>query len=195
MFYFTSDAFFSDLYSSWKTSAEVLTGIVKYSEDLFRDDVMINRNIGTFGARHILEGKDGKDCQNNIHKYVNLTQLSRLFFQYTPAGSEINILTHCNTGSLATAGYGTALGVIRALNESGRLTKAYCTETRPYNQGSRLTAYELVYEKIPSCLICDDMAGALMNSKVSRSNTFPEKKFEFWIHNFLLPVDISGNSK
>lgn len=45
------------------------------------------------------------------------------------------VLTHCNTGSLATAGYGTALGVIRALNENGQLAEVYCTETRPYNQG------------------------------------------------------------
>ena len=76
------------------------------------------------------------------------------------------VLTHCNTGSLATAGYGTALGAIRALHSLGRLEKAYCTETRPYNQGSRLTAYELVYEQIPACLICDDMVGALMKNQV-----------------------------
>ncbi|XP_060081711.1 methylthioribose-1-phosphate isomerase-like [Ylistrum balloti] len=75
------------------------------------------------------------------------------------------VLTHCNTGSLATAGYGTALGVIRALHEDGNLDHAYCTETRPYNQGARLTAYELVYEKIPATLICDSMAAMLMERK------------------------------
>lgn len=64
--------------------------------------------------------------------------------------------------SLATAGYGTALGIIRALAGQKKLTHAYCTETRPYNQGSRLTAYELVYEKIPSTLITDSMASALL---------------------------------
>jgi len=69
----------------------------------------------------------------------------------------VTILTHCNTGSLATAGYGTALGVIRRLNEINGLDHAYCTETRPYNQGSRLTAFELVYESIPATLICDSM--------------------------------------
>jgi methylthioribose-1-phosphate isomerase len=47
----------------------------------------------------------------------------------------VRVLTHCNTGSLATAAYGTALGVVRALAEAGRLERAYCTETRPYNQG------------------------------------------------------------
>jgi len=64
--------------------------------------------------------------------------------------------------SLATAGYGTALGIVRALAGQQKLTHAYCTETRPYNQGSRLTAYELVYEKIPSTLITDSMASALL---------------------------------
>jgi methylthioribose-1-phosphate isomerase len=56
-------------------------------------------------------------------------------------------------------------GVIRHLNELNKLDQVYCTETRPYNQGSRLTAYELVYENIPSTLICDDMAGLLFKTK------------------------------
>ena len=78
---------------------------------------------------------------------------------------KISVLTHCNTGSLATAGYGTALGVIRRLHEVGRLKMAYCTETRPYNQGARLTAYELVVEGIPGTLIADSMAAAAIQSK------------------------------
>ena len=77
----------------------------------------------------------------------------------------ISVLTHCNTGSLATTGYGTALGVIRRLHEVGRLKMAYCTETRPYNQGARLTAYELVVEGIPGTLIADSMAAAAIQSK------------------------------
>jgi len=76
--------------------------------------------------------------------------------------AELKVLTHCNTGSLATAGYGTALGVIRALHSSGTLTRAYCTETRPYNQGSRLTAYELVHDGIPATLVTDSMAASLL---------------------------------
>ncbi len=63
---------------------------------------------------------------------------------------------------MATAGYGTALGVIRSLHAKGSLAHAYCTETRPYNQGARLTAYELVYEKLPATLITDSMAAALL---------------------------------
>ncbi|KAK6529993.1 S-methyl-5-thioribose-1-phosphate isomerase [Orbilia ellipsospora] len=85
----------------------------------------------------------------------------------TAAGrtNDIRVLTHCNTGSLATASYGTALGIIRSLHSNLSLAHAYCTETRPYNQGSRLTAYELVHEKIPATLITDNMAAALMSQK------------------------------
>jgi methylthioribose-1-phosphate isomerase len=63
---------------------------------------------------------------------------------------------------LATAGYGTALGVIRSLHANGSLKHAFCTETRPYNQGSRLTSFELVHDKIPATLITDSMASALL---------------------------------
>ena len=87
----------------------------------------------------------------------------RLFKPFIESEKEsISVLTHCNTGSLATGGYGTALGVIRSLYEQGLLERAYCTETRPYNQGSRLTALELISDGIPSTLITDSMAGALM---------------------------------
>lgn len=78
---------------------------------------------------------------------------------------KVKILTHCNTGSLATSGYGTALGMIRSLHEQNKLEHAYATETRPYNQGSRLTAFELVYENIPATLITDSMAAFLMKEK------------------------------
>lgn len=72
------------------------------------------------------------------------------------------ILTHCNAGALATAGYGTALGVIRAANEQGKKISVYVDETRPVLQGARLTAWELKKEKIPATLITDNMAGFLM---------------------------------
>ena len=64
--------------------------------------------------------------------------------------------------SLATAGYGTALGVVRSLHARGILKQAFYTETRPYNQGSRLTGYELIHDKIPATLITDSMAAALL---------------------------------
>lgn len=93
-------------------------------------DITDNKSIGKFGAEAIL---------------ANLQ---------TDNGS-VKVLTHCNTGSLATAGYGTALGVVRRLNELNRLDRVYLTETRPYNQGARLTAFEMVHDKVPATLICE----------------------------------------
>src|SRR5271165_841244 len=72
------------------------------------------------------------------------------------------ILTHCNAGALATCGYGTALGVIRAAVESGKKLHVFADETRPFLQGSRLTAWELMKDGIPTTLIADNMAGAMM---------------------------------
>lgn len=74
-----------------------------------------------------------------------------------------NILTHCNAGALATAGYGTALGVIRAARDEGKKLHVYVDETRPVLQGARLTTWELKKEKIPFTLITDNMAGFLMS--------------------------------
>jgi methylthioribose-1-phosphate isomerase len=72
------------------------------------------------------------------------------------------VLTHCNAGALATCGYGTALGVIRAAVEQGKKIHVYADETRPFLQGSRLTAWELMKDGIPTTVISDNMAGALM---------------------------------
>ncbi|MFZ0686067.1 MAG: S-methyl-5-thioribose-1-phosphate isomerase [Terriglobales bacterium] len=72
------------------------------------------------------------------------------------------VLTHCNAGALATAGYGTALGVIRAAIEAGKKIHVYADETRPFLQGSRLTAWELMKDGIPTTVISDNMAGVMM---------------------------------
>jgi methylthioribose-1-phosphate isomerase len=72
------------------------------------------------------------------------------------------ILTHCNAGALATAGYGTALGVVRAAWEQGKKIRVLADETRPVLQGARLTVWELMQDQIPVTLITDSMAGALM---------------------------------
>ena len=82
-------------------------------------------------------------------------------------GSEVvpadaRILTHCNAGALATAGYGTALGVIRGAVEAGKKVAVFADETRPFLQGARLTAWELVRDGIPTTVITDNMSGALM---------------------------------
>ena len=72
------------------------------------------------------------------------------------------VLTHCNAGALATAGWGTALGVIRSAVEAGKKISVIADETRPFLQGARLTAWEMVQENIPVTLITDNMAGYLM---------------------------------
>jgi methylthioribose-1-phosphate isomerase len=75
---------------------------------------------------------------------------------------EGGVLTHCNAGALATCGYGTALGVIRAAVERGKRIHVYADETRPFLQGARLTAWELMADGIPTTVICDNMAASLM---------------------------------
>ena len=87
-------------------------------------------------------------------------RMGRCGAELMPEGGAV--LTHCNTGALATAGYGTALGVIRAGWEGGKRFQVFATETRPYLQGARLTAWELVQLGIPSSLIVDSSAGLLM---------------------------------
>ncbi|EDW83258.1 uncharacterized protein Dwil_GK22419 [Drosophila willistoni] len=118
------------------------------TEAMLQKDIADNRAIGANGAQAIL-------------KRVATT----LGAAGTSGNGSVRVLTHCNTGSLATAGYGTALGVIRNLHELGKLEHVYCTETRPYNQGARLTAYELVHEKFPATLVLDSMVAALLRAK------------------------------
>ncbi|KAE9980344.1 hypothetical protein EG328_000372 [Venturia inaequalis] len=122
---------------------DVREAYVNAAEKMLVDDVSDNEGIGKHGAEWIIKNA-----------------------KYSGEGG-VSVLTHCNTGSLATAGYGTALGVIRSLHSSGSLHHAFCTETRPYNQGSRLTAFELVHDNIPATLITDSMASALLKLKGS----------------------------
>ncbi|KAJ7072155.1 hypothetical protein C8F01DRAFT_1243231 [Mycena amicta] len=82
-------------------------------------------------------------------------------FERHGGSRDLNVLTVCNTGSLATSGYGTALGLITYLHETQKLGAAYYTQTAPYHQGSRLTALELQTLQIPSVMICDTMVGSL----------------------------------
>lgn len=76
--------------------------------------------------------------------------------------AQARLLTHCNAGALATAGYGTALGVVRSAARAGKIVAVFADETRPYLQGARLTAWELMRDGIPTTLITDSMAGHLM---------------------------------
>lgn len=88
--------------------------------------------------------------------------MGRLGAALIPDGARI--MTHCNAGALATAGYGTALGVIRAARDEGKRVTVIANETRPFLQGARLTAWEMVQEAIPVTLVTDNMAGALMQA-------------------------------
>ncbi|OUV31308.1 MAG: S-methyl-5-thioribose-1-phosphate isomerase [Betaproteobacteria bacterium TMED100] len=78
-------------------------------------------------------------------------------------GEKVNIMTHCNAGSLATAGHGTALGIIRSAHSIGKKIEVFAGETRPFLQGARLTAWELIKDGIPVTLITDNMSGYLMS--------------------------------
>ena len=131
----------SALAAAGASGADAAERIIAECEAMLADDVAANRAIGAFGADALCAAV-GKG-----------------------PGAPLRVLTHCNTGSLATAGYGTALGVVRALRESDRLEHIYCNETRPYNQGARLTAYEIAFEKMPGTLICDSAAASLMAQK------------------------------
>lgn len=131
-------SFVKDLSLKAKDTETVKMELIKEIEGMLAKDISDNKAIGRFGAAHMLQ-------QVGVDK--------------------LKVLTHCNTGSLATAGYGTALGVIRSLSEQNHLDHVFCTETRPYNQGSRLTAYELVSDKIPATLIADSVVSVLMKTK------------------------------
>lgn len=106
-----------------------------FSQEVHRRDVERNKRMGQLGADHIAD----------------------LF----PAG-KIKVLTHCNAGALATCGYGTAIGVIRALKDRGLIEHVWVDETRPYLQGARLTAFEMCKENIPHKVITDSTAAWLM---------------------------------
>ncbi len=86
-------------------------------------------------------------------------------FGATLLTNESTVLTHCNAGALATGGYGTALGVIRSAYAQDKITAIYADETRPWFQGTRLTAWELLQDNIPVTLICDSAAASLMRQR------------------------------
>ncbi|KAL7566038.1 hypothetical protein ACA910_011052 [Epithemia clementina (nom. ined.)] len=115
----------------------IVAAVLQYARFMLDRDRNDNMALARFGADAILNNK--------------------------PSGTKVTIITICNTGSLATSHYGTALGVVRAIRDRDQLKKIVALETRPYNQGSRLTAFEIVEEKMPEgTLICDSMAAALM---------------------------------
>ncbi|MCX5556392.1 S-methyl-5-thioribose-1-phosphate isomerase [Streptomyces sp. NBC_00038] len=120
---------------------EGLEAVLAEAAAVQREDVEANRAMGAFGADWLLKRTD--------------------------LGRPLRILTHCNTGALATAGWGTALGVIRELHTRGLVEVVYADETRPLLQGSRLTAWELVQEGIPHYVQADGAAaGTILRGEV-----------------------------
>ncbi|MDQ0953755.1 methylthioribose-1-phosphate isomerase [Streptomyces phaeochromogenes] len=120
---------------------EGLDAVLAEAAEVQREDVAANRAMGEFGADWLLKRVD--------------------------VDRPLRVLTHCNTGALATAGWGTALGVIRELHARGRLEVVYADETRPLLQGSRLTAWELVQEGIPHFVQADGAAaGTILRGEV-----------------------------
>ncbi len=115
---------------------EILTFTQDFANDLYNQEIQNNLKISEF-ACSLLEG----------------------------SSKQLSLLTHCNTGSLATAGIGTALGVIYTLKEKGYNLTVYVDETRPYHQGSRLTAWELQENHINYYIITDSMAGWVLKTK------------------------------
>lgn len=122
------------------TTERIVGTVIKHAEFMLERDVTDNKAIGDYGAKLLLAKNTNK--------------------------TGIRMITICNTGSLATASYGTALGVARSLRSAGNLASIHALETRPYNQGSRLTAFEITEEKMPGgTLICDSAVGALMRTQ------------------------------
>lgn len=130
-------------YNTCKNCRELINNLTRFCIEALEVGIKLNKQLGDFGADELI-----LRATSDTDKTTGLV-----------------ILTHCNTGSLATVGYGTALGVIKSLHKKGCLGRVFCTETRPYNQGSRLTAWELVREKIPATLIADNMVAYLMATK------------------------------
>jgi methylthioribose-1-phosphate isomerase len=128
----------------------------------------INRMKASFGAG-VQAGESVSELTDRLVReaqaihdedVASCQAMGRLGAEVVPATARI--LTHCNAGALATAGYGTALGVIRAAAEQGKVSQVFADETRPFLQGARLTAWELVRDHIPTTVITESMAGPLM---------------------------------
>lgn len=116
-----------------------------------------NRHLPVEEIRGLLRVEADKMAAEDIEINRSIGKLGQTLFRHGET-----ILTHCNTGALATVDYGTALGMIRAAHEAGKKVSVYADETRPYLQGARLTAWELMENGIPVTLITDSMAGYFM---------------------------------
>jgi methylthioribose-1-phosphate isomerase len=115
------------------------------------------RSLGIEAVKQLLKEEALKIYEDDITANRRLGKLGAKLL-----ANASRILTHCNAGALATAGYGTALGVVRAMKEEGKKVEVFVDETRPFLQGARLTAWELKKESIPVTLLTDNAVGSLM---------------------------------
>lgn len=116
-----------------------------------------NRSLGIDTVKRLLKDEALKIYEDDVSANRLLGKIGARLI-----GNASRVLTHCNAGALATAGYGTALGVIRAMKEAGKNIEVLVDETRPFLQGARLTAWELKKDRIPVTLLTDSMVGYLM---------------------------------
>jgi methylthioribose-1-phosphate isomerase len=144
-----------DLMASTRPTAVNLFWAIDRMKRAFAAGVRAGRSVDELKDRldeeaRAIHDEDVQSCRT----------MGRFGAAVVPEGARI--LTHCNAGALATAGYGTALGVIRAAAEQGKVRQVFADETRPFLQGARLTAWELVRDRVPTTIITESMAGPLM---------------------------------
>jgi methylthioribose-1-phosphate isomerase len=144
-----------DLMAATRPTAVNLFWAIDRMKQTFATGVQAGESVDQLKARlareaHAIHDEDVKSCR----------AMGLFGAEMVQPGARI--LTHCNAGALATAGYGTALGVIRAAAEQGKVKQVFADETRPFLQGARLTAWELVRDHIPTTVITESMAGPLM---------------------------------
>jgi methylthioribose-1-phosphate isomerase len=147
----------SDRISKTRPTAVNLFWAVKRMGDVFQEAKRGGASIEALQNRLIEESitMHAEDIESN-------KRMGRYGAELLP--QDATVLTHCNAGALATAGYGTALGVIRAAVEAGKNVNVFADETRPFLQGARLTAWELAKDNIPVTLITDNMAGHFLKA-------------------------------
>jgi methylthioribose-1-phosphate isomerase len=152
-----SEGLLSDLQRAAEALAATRPTAVNLPWALHRVLAVAEAAPGADAAREVVLAEARRIHQESLEADRRLSELGA---DLIPDGSAV--LTHCNAGALATAGYGTALGVLRAAHEQGKGIRVYATETRPLLQGARLTAWELLRYGIPATLIADSAAGGLL---------------------------------
>jgi methylthioribose-1-phosphate isomerase len=154
----------TDLRRDFEHAAEVLGATRPTAVNLFWAISRMREKFEKLGGRPVADIKAGliAEAQRMHAEDIAANQIMGKHGAVLLPSSG-GVLTHCNAGALATCGYGTALGVIRAAVASGKKLHVFADETRPFLQGSRLTAWELAKDGIPTTVISDNMAGALMS--------------------------------